>query len=54
MRVLALTLIRNDDFALIRIDILILVSIIKAKKDAVCLTIIKYKGNRRNNYKAFE
>ena len=54
MRVLTLKLITNDAFALICIDIIIFVTIVKAKNDEVCLTIITYKGNRRNNFKAFE
>ena len=54
MRALTLKLIRNNDFALIRKDIIIFVTIVKAQNDAICLTIIKYKENRRNNYKAFE
>ena len=36
MRVLTLKLISNDPFALIRIDILIFVTIVKANKDEVC------------------
>ena len=55
MRLLTLKLNTNDAFALIRIDIFIFVTIVKAKNDPVCLkTIIKYKGYRRNNFKAFE
>ena len=51
MRVLTLKLITEDAFALILIDI---ITLVKALNDAVCLTIIKYKGNRRNRFKSLE
>ena len=51
MRVLTIKLIRHDAFKLIRIDILIFVTIVKLKNNAVCLTIIKYIENRRNYFK---
>jgi hypothetical protein len=54
MRVLTPKLIRDNAFALKRIDILVFLTIVKAKNIAVCLTIIKYKENRRNNFKAYE
>ena len=54
MRVLTLKLIRNDVFTLIRLDILTFITIDKVKNDSVCLTIIKCKENRRNNFKVFE
>ena len=53
MRVITLKLIRNDAFVLIYIENLILVAIVKAQNDAVRLTIIKYKENRRNSFQAF-
>jgi hypothetical protein len=40
MKFLTLKLIREDAFALIRIDILIFVTIVKVENDAVGLTII--------------
>ena len=52
MRVLTSQLFRNDYFALIRKDIIIFVTIVKAQNDAICLTIIKYNENRSNNFKA--
>jgi hypothetical protein len=41
MRVLTLKLIRNYDFALIHLDILTFVTIVKVKVDPLCPTVIK-------------
>ena len=54
MKVLTPKLISNDAFALIYLDMLTFVNIVKVQNDQLCLTIIKYKENRRNNFKAFE
>jgi hypothetical protein len=44
MKVLTLKLIRNDDFALIHLDILTFVTIVEVKVDPLCLTVIKIQG----------
>ena len=54
MRVLTLKLITNEAFVLLRIDVLIFVTIVKVKNDAVWLIVLKYKGNWTNSFKAFK
>ena len=54
MTFLTLKLISNDDFALIHLDMLTFVTIIKVKNYPLCLIVIKYKENRNNNFKDFE
>ena len=48
MRVLALTLIRNDDFALIRLNMYTFLTIVKVKNDPLCLTVITFKKKDGN------
>ena len=43
MKVVAIIIIRIDAFALIHLDMLIFVTVVKVKNDHVCLTIINTK-----------
>ena len=54
MKVLTLTLIRIDAFALLYLEMLIFVTVVKVKNVRVCLTIIEYKAKRRKHFKAFK
>ena len=54
MKVLTLKPFRIDAFALLHLEMLTLVTIVKVKNDRVCLTIIEYKANRRKHFKAFK
>ena len=54
MRVLSLKRIRIAAFALIHLDMLTFVTIVKVENDPLCLIIIKNKENRRSNFKTFE
>ena len=54
MSVLTIKRIGIAAFALIHLDMLTFVTIIKVKNDPICLTIIKYKENRINKFRAFE
>ena len=54
MRIWILKHIRIAAFALSTLDMSTFVTKVIVKNDPLCLTIIKYKENRRNKFKAFE